>query len=99
MATTEKDQAGSMLSADLRTARRTGALLDGIVALQGQEVKVVMCVHDGYEVDPRWVRKGNSKTEGREIEDGEIVRRREAVLVACDPAPSCSQRRRVKPGV
>jgi hypothetical protein len=64
-------------------ARRTGALLRAGVAPQEQTVREEVCVHDGWEVDLQWVLRENSEIEGREI-----VSRREAVLGACDPAPS-----------
>jgi hypothetical protein len=77
-----KDRADSRRSKDLKTARRTGALLREVVAPREQAVKEAMCAHDGWEVDLRWGRRENSEIEGRET-----VNRRVAVLGACDPAP------------
>jgi hypothetical protein len=85
-ATIATDQAGSTQSGGLNSARRIDALLDGIGALLEQAVEGVMCAHDVSVVDLLWVRRENAKIEGREI-----VCRREALLLACDPAPSWSQ--------
>jgi hypothetical protein len=52
------------------------------VAPREQTAGEVRCAHDGREVDLRWGLRENSEIEGREI-----VRRREAALGACDPAP------------
>jgi hypothetical protein len=85
-ATTATDQVGSTQSRGLNSARRIDALLDDIGALREQAVKGVMCAHDVSVVGLLWVRRENSKIEGREI-----VCRREALPLTCDPAPSWSQ--------
>jgi hypothetical protein len=82
LATVARDRVGSKRSKGLKTARQIGALLHEVVALRGQAVGVARCAHDGREVDLRWGRRESSEIEGREI-----VRRREAALGACDPAP------------
>jgi hypothetical protein len=81
-ATVVRARVGSKRSKDLKTARQTGALLRGVVALTEQAVEEVRCAHDGWEVDLQWGLRENS-----EIESREIVNKREVAPEACDPAP------------
>ncbi len=81
-ATVVRARVGSKRSKDLKTARRTGALLREVVALREQVVKEVRCAHDGWELDLQWGLRENSEVEGRGI-----VNKREVALGACDPAP------------
>lgn len=81
-ATVVRARVGSKRSKDLKTARRTGALLREVVALREQAVEEVRCAHDGWEVDLQWGLRENSEIEGRAI-----VNKREVALGACDPAP------------
>jgi hypothetical protein len=77
-----RGRVGSKRSKDLKTARRTGALLREVVALREQAVEEVRCAHDGWEVDLQWGLRENSEIEGRGI-----VNRREVAPGACDPVP------------
>lgn len=81
-----RDQVGSTQLEDSEKARQTGVLLVDIEALLEQAVTGAMYAHGERAVDLRWVQRENSGTEGHEI-----VRRREALLVACDPPWLVSQ--------
>jgi len=62
LAKVEKAQAGNTPLKGLKTARQIVVLLPALVyilILLGQQVEVVMFVHDVSKVDLRWVRKEN----------------------------------------